>query len=473
MEIKLFDDQEELLQSVRNSIKRGNKSVLMQAATGSGKTICSAAMVKGSYNKGTRSLFVVPRRELLKQTSTTYNKYDIPHSYVSAGMPFNPFSQAFVSTAPSLARRLDVLENINLLIIDECHISGDGIDKIIKHFKVRGAIVVGLSATPTKLSGKGMDDWFDDMVCGKSIRWLIDNNRLSDYRLFMPSRPDLSGIKTLAGDYNQHQLADKMEHDKVLVGDAVRHYKTYAMGKLGVTYTTSRKHSEIVAEEFRNAGIPATHIDGTMKDEERGKIIKAFANKELLQLVNCDLLTTGFDLASSAGIDVCIECLTDLQPTQSIAKQLQKWGRVLRYKPYPALIFDHASNTMKMDGTLNHGLPCTERNWSLKGTAKGTRDGMERAVPVQSCSKCYWTAPPWGLKCPACGDVREVQSREIEHIDGELLEVTKEMIMQQKKEARIEQGKARTLRELLALEKSKGYKSGWAFKVYKSRGVKR
>ena len=473
MEIKLFDDQQELLQMVRNSIKQGNKSVLMQAATGSGKTIVSAAMVRGSYTKGTRSLFVVPRRELLKQTSATYNKYDIPHSYVSAGMPFNQLSQAFVSTAPSLARRLDVLQNINLLIIDECHISGDGIDKIIKHFHGQGAVVVGLSATPTKLSGKSMGDWFDDMVCGKSIRWLIENKRLSDYRLFMPSRPDLSGIKMLGGDYNQHQLADKMEHDKVLIGDAVHHYKTHAMGKLGVTYTTSRKHSEIVAEEFRNAGIAATHIDGTMDDAERAKIIRAFANKELLQLVNCDLLTTGFDLASSAGIDVSIESLTDLQPTQSVAKQLQKWGRCLRYKPYPALIFDHASNAMKMDGTPNHSQPDTERNWSLQGTSKGTREGVEKAVSIQSCEKCYWTAKVWGLTCPQCGHTREIKSREIEQVEGELVELDKNMIMQQKAQARQEQGRAETLEDLLKIEKQRGYKSGWAYITFNLRKVRR
>ena len=467
MAIILYPDQIELLDGVRASIRKGNKSVLMQLMTGGGKTMIASAMIEGSRAKGTKSIFVVPRRELLKQVSQTLEKHDMPHSFVSSGLPFNAFAKTFIATAPSLVRRLDKVADMNLVFIDECHISGDGIDKIIKFYQERGAIIIGLSATPKKTSGKAMGDWFSDMVEGKDIRWLMDNKRLSNYRLFAPDMPDLSGINTVGGDYNQGMLSDRMEQDKVLIGNAVAHYKTHAMGKLGVTYTTSRKHSEIVAEEFRKAGVPASHIDGTMKDDERAKIIGGFARREILQLVNCDLLTTGFDLASSAGIDVSIECMSDLQPTQSIAKQIQKWGRALRYKNFPATIFDHAGNVTR------HQLPCTPREWSLQGEKKGTRAGVEKAVAVQSCSKCYWTAPLWGLKCPNCGDVREIKSREIEQVEGELLEVTPAMIAEQKLHKKEEQGKAQSLQDLLAIEKSRNYKAGWAYKVYNSRKGKR
>lgn len=464
MNIQLHPDQEELLNSARGSIRGGNKSVLIQASTGSGKTIISASMVKSSLAKGTRSIFVVPRRELLKQTSATYNKYDIPHSYVSAGREFNPFAQSFIATAGTLVNRLKNLDNIKLVVIDECHISGAGVDAIIKHYQTSGAVVIGLSATPTKLSGQGMGTWFSDMVCGKSTRWLIDNKRLSDYRPFAIDIPDLSMIKTLAGDFNQGQLSAKMEQDRVLVGSAVAHYKSHAMGKLGVTYTTSRKHSEIVAEEFRRAGVPASHIDGTMDDTERSRIIKAFANRELMQLVNCDLLTTGFDLASSAGVDVSIECLTDLQPTKSIAKQLQKWGRVLRYKDYPAIIFDHAGNIDE------HLLPCTEREWTLAGQKKGKREGGEKAIAVQSCSVCYWCCPPThDRRCPNCGHIEPIKERKIDQVDGELQEIDpKTVIIKQKKQ---EQGRAQTLEQLIAVGKARGMSNavGWANHVFNAR----
>lgn len=422
--IELYDDQKEMLEDVRSSIRRGNKSVLLQAATGSGKTQVSAAMIAGSQSKGTKSIFIVPRKELRKQVSNTLAKHDIQHGFVSSGLPFNAYSKTFVATAGTLLKRLDSVSDMNLVICDEIHHAGDGMDKIIKFYQAKGAVIIGLSATPKKLSGKGLDCWFSDMVCGKSIKWLIANRRLSDYRAFIIDIPDLSGIKTVAGDYNQGQLSSKMENDRVLVGSAVQYYKSHAMGKLGVTYTTSRKHSEIVAEQFNENGVPAAFIDGTMDDIERTRIIKAFARRELLQLVNCELLTFGFDIASASGIDVAIESLTDLQPTKSLAKQMQKWGRVLRRKAEPALIFDHSGNIMNSKGEVNHSFPDDDREWTLQGITKTKGEGKERAVKIMQCSRCYYAQRPnYERRCNNCGYVQPVQERDIKTVDGELREI--------------------------------------------------
>lgn len=470
--ITLYPDQLELQEKVRDSIRRGNKAVLMQAATGSGKTQISASIIASSQKKGKKAIFIVPRRELRKQTSKTFSSHGIAHSFVSSGLPFNPYAQSFIATAGSLVNRLNTVADMDLVVCDEIHHAGASMDKIINFYKARGAIILGLSATPTKLSGQGLDCWFDDMVCGKSIRWLIDNKRLADYRLFAPDTPDLSGVKMVAGDYNQSQLAQKMENDRILMGNAVKHYKTHALGMLGVTYTTSRKHSEIVAEQFRNSGVPAANIDGTMDDAERERIIKAFARRELLQLVNCELLTFGFDLASAAGMDVTIESLTDLQPTQSLAKQMQKWGRVLRMKPNPAMIFDHSGNCVDYKGEVKHGLPCEDRQWSLQGKPKKSSGEKEHVLPVMTCPKCYWCCKPTlDRKCPNCGYITPVRERNIEEREGELKELERKELVRKNKQ---QQGQARTLDELIALGKSRGYKNsyGWAKFVINARQAK-
>lgn len=422
--IELYDDQKELLESVRSSIRRGNKSVLIQACAGSGKTVVGAAMIAGSQAKGMRSLFVVPRKELRNQTAKTMDSYNLPYSYVSSGMPYNEYNKTFIATSGTLVNKLGKLPKMNLVFLDECHIGADGFSKIVSHYKNEGAVIVGLSATPTKLSGRGMGDWFDDMVCGKSAKWLIEHKRISEYKPYIIDVPDLSGIKITAGEYNHGQLSSKMESDRVLVGNAVKYYKEHSMGMLGVTYTTSRKHSEIVAEDFRNNGIPSTHIDGTMSDDERAKIIKAFARREILQLVNCEILTYGFDLSAAAQMDVTIECLTDLQPTQSLAKQIQKWFRVLRYKAFPAVIYDSAGNIMNIKGELKHGFPCDDREWSLQGTTKTKREGKERAVKIMQCTRCYYAQKPnYERKCSNCGYIQPVQERDIKTVDGELREI--------------------------------------------------
>lgn len=414
--INLFPDQEELLEAVRTEIRKKNRAILMQSPTGSGKTIVAASMIAGSRSKGTRCMMLVPRRELLRQTALTLGQYEIPFSYVASGYPTNPYAKTYIGTVQTLVQRLDKAPILDVLLIDECHYGGAELDKIITHYKAQGTYIIGLSATPIKKDGRGLDCWFDTMVCGKSVRWLMDNNRLSNYKLFQPSRPNLSKLKT------DKSIDDYMMHDKVLIGDAARHYKKYAMGKMGISFSTSRAHSQKIVDEYNGNGISACLIDGTMDDEERSRITKSFARREFLQLVNCELCTFGYDLAAASGMDVCIETLTDLAKTLSLSRQLQKWGRVLRKKDEPALIFDHAGNSFNHIGEEVHGFPCKERIWSLTGRDKKNGVMGEKTMPVRQCPSCFYAHNP-SPKCPNCGFVYPIQVREIEHVDGELMEI--------------------------------------------------
>jgi superfamily II DNA or RNA helicase len=442
---------------------RRNRNVLMQAATGSGKTIMAAHMIDQARRKGSRAGFMVPRRELLKQTAQTMERYNITYGCVAAGWRPDPFAKVQLMSVGTVARRLDTAPRLNVLFVDEAHFGGDDLDRVIRHYQSQGTWVIGLSATPWKLSGKGLGVWYDDMVEGPSIRWLMDNKRLSDYRLFAPSKPDLSGIKTVAGDYAKGQLADHMERDRVLIGNAARHYKSHAMGRLNVAYCTSIKHAEITAAAFREAGIPAAHVSGKMDDAELSRRVKAFARREILTLCNADLLTFGFDLSAASGIDVTIESMSDLRPTKSLALQCQKWGRVLRMKDYPALIFDHAGNS---DADM-HGLPDSDREWTLEGRAKGAREG-EKTEPTRQCQECYFVHRPAPV-CPNCGNVYPIMGRTVDEVEGELEEVT-DRAMTPKQEIGFV---ARTegLEGLVAYGKSKGYKPAWAYKQAKIRGL--
>jgi DNA repair protein RadD len=460
--INLFPDQSELVNRVRQSM-RSNRNVLMQAATGSGKTIMATYMIDQARKKGSRAGFMVPRRELLKQTAQTMDKYGIPYGCVAAGWRPDPFAKVQLMSVGTVARRLDSAPRLNVLFIDEAHFGGDELDRVIRHYQAQGTWLVGLSATPWKLSGKGLGVWYDDMQEGPSIRWLMDNNRLSDYRLFAPSAPDLSGIKTVAGDYAKGELNNIMEHDRVLIGNAAKHYKTHAMGRLNVAYCTSIKHAEITASAFRDAGIPAAHVSGKMDDAEITRRVKAFARREILTLCNADLLTFGFDLSAASGMDVTIESMSDLRPTKSLALQCQKWGRVLRMKNEPALIFDHAGNS----APDLHGLPDSDRDWTLEGRDRRRSDG-EKTEPTRQCQECYFVHRP-SPTCPNCGNVYPVIGRQIDEVEGELEEVT-ERGMTPKQEIGMV---ARTegLQGLIDYGRAKGYKPGWARKQAQIRGL--
>jgi DNA repair protein RadD len=458
--INLLPDQNELYTEARQKIANSCKALLIQSATGSGKTVIAAKIVQGAYYKETPTEFIVPRIQLVDQTAETLRDFDINYSYIASGYPFNQYATVKVVSKDTLLSRLGLYKPPKLAIVDEAHYGGEGLDRIIQEYKKAGTVIIGLSATPWQLSGRGMDHQYDDMVEGKSIKWLIENKRLSAYRAFAPDHIDLSGIKTQAGDYAKGQLDERMKQDRVLVGNAVKHYKSHAMGKLAIAYCVSVEHSQIVAQMFNDAGIVAAHIDGATPKDERRRIIRDFAQRKILVLCNCDLLTFGFDLKSASGIDVTIECMIDLRPTKSLALQMQKNGRVLRYKTEPALIFDHANNIEE------HGMPCTDRVWTLEGRER-KKSQSEKTIPVRQCPKCHHCHYPLP-QCPNCKHVYEIQSREIDEVEGELREI-KEAV--EKKLKRVEVGRSKTYADLLRIEHERGYKKGWAYLQAKRKNL--
>lgn len=474
MTVTLYPDQMELVDRVRESM-RSHKSVLMQSPTGSGKSRMGAYIAESVLAKGGSVVFDVPMKELRKQISTTFRQTGIAHSFVAAGQRFDPFGSCWVTTTPTLANRLDRAPRAKVLILDETHNGGAARNRIVEHYKAMGAWIIGLSATPERLDGKGLDVWYDDMIEGQSIRWLIDNKRLSDYRLFNASKPDLSALRMSGQEYRQSDVAGFMESQNILIGDAVSHYQKLAMGKRNVAYCASIKHSQMVAEAFNEAGIPAAHIDGKMDDATRTRIIKAFARRELLCLTNADLLLYGFDLAASSDDDnAVVESISDLKPTMSKAMQFQKNGRALRLKPdgSDAVIMDHASNAFNPDGSVKHGFPCADQVWNWKGRDKRKGDGKERTIPVRQCGSCFFVHRP-SPACPSCGNVYPIASRVLDQVEGELVEVTREQLAKVARAERQVQGRAQTFEGLLELERRKGNKRGWADRVWIGRGNSR
>jgi DNA repair protein RadD len=506
------------LDLVAKSRMTGTKAVLLQAPTGIGKSVIATHIVHSAMSKGGTSWFIVPRRELLRQMSQQYCDAGIEHTFIAQGEQYYPTIGNAICSLGTLVRRLDKLVLPKLAVIDETHYGAAALDTVIRWLRSHGTFILGLSATPWKSSGQGLGCWYDAMVEGPSIKWLIQEGYLSQYRLFAPDRLDLSGIRKVAGDYNKSDLAEKMEGDRVLVGNVVKHYTKHAMGKRGVTFTVSRKHSEIVCAAYNANGVPAACIDGETPEDERKRLARALATGELLQLVNVDLLTFGYDLASAAGMEVSIECMSDLRPTKSLALQMQKWGRVLRKKPEPALIFDHANNVYE------HGYPDDERQWTLKDRdRKEGGDRAEQEVKARTCPQCWYTSRPTQV-CPNCGFVHPVESREIEEVDGELVELQRgppkarnhqeALILAEKlglknyddwamtvthddewryrayvnaasaiqdagsghlaavkKEKRMEVGRAKTLAEIRTIAKERGYSSGWIWHQARLKGI--
>lgn len=458
--------QHDFINGIRDAF-RSHRSVMGQAATGFGKTVVSAYIAQAASAKGNRVIFSVHRQDLITQTAKTFHQFGIRHGYIAAGLPYDNTALVHIASIDTLRNRMAMVQVPDLFVIDEAHLAmAAGWQKVTDYFKSKGARVLGNSATPSRLDGKPLLDLFDTMVCGPSVRWLMDNGYLSDYRYFAPNMPDLSGVRTKMGDFDKAQLANEMDKPK-LTGDVVEHYIKIANGTRTLAFCTNIAHSQHTAAAFNASGIPAHHIDGGTPRQERKRIIKAFADGEYKVLTNVELITTGFDLSAQVDMDVPIETCILIRPTQSLALHLQMVGRALRRKPYPAIIIDHAGNSMR------HGFPDDEREWTLAGKQKGSKGPADNGPPPPiTCDKCFnqvrRPAPP---ACPHCGKLFKADAKPVEVAEGELRELTAADKRAIRARLVQEQADAKTLGELVALAQKRGYKSPqqWAWNVWANR----
>lgn len=451
--------QQDIIAKTRGLMAQGVRSILIQSPTGSGKTALTAHMLHTAAEKGMASFFVVHRRELIKQSTAAFALEGLKHGIIAAGFPEDRRHLVQIASVQTLARRFGRYRSPRLVVWDECHhIAAGSWSKLFT--SLANTFHIGLSATPERLDSRGLEKFFQKMVEGPSVEWLIKNGFLSDYRLYAPERPDLSNLHTRMGDYIASEVTSIIDKPGI-TGDVIAHYRKFCAGKRAVVFCVSVMHSKHVVDQFNAAGIVAAHVDGETPQEERDGKIRGFRNGDIKILSNVELFGEGFDVPT-------IEAAILLRPTQSLGLYLQQVGRALRPADgkIHAVILDHVGNCER------HGLPDEERSWSLAGRDERSRkkDGLANSVRV--CPKCFAAQFSGRPICQFCRFVFEGKPREIDEREGELAEIDKEAIRRQRLK---EQGQAPTRSALLALAIKRGYSNprGWVHYVLQARQAKK
>ena len=445
--------QAELIDNTRRAL-RHHRRVLMQLPTGGGKTVISATMMGNAATRGMRSWFVVHRRELIDQTSRTLEAVGVPHGFIASGFPpryREPVTLCSVQTLRSRAERLiEQFGAPDLVVWDESHHCAAGTWKHVASL-VPKAFHVGLTATPERLDGKGLDGMFNALVPGPSVRWLIEQGFLSQYRVWTHTPPDLSGVRTRGTDYDARDLTAVMG-DRFLLGDCVQHYLDICPGKQAAAFCVSVEHAIATRDAFRSRGVIAEELDGGADGRTRREIITAFRAGKIQVLTSVDLFGEGFDCPELTAVIL-------LRPTKSLGLHLQQVGRALRAAPGKefAVILDHAGNIAE------HGLPDEEREWSLHGRKKRGKKG---SAPVKTCGTCFGTVPAAATECPYCHAGFEGQPREVEQVEGRLVEIDVSLFRRQQKQ---EVGQAKSREELERIAAQRGYKPAWVEHILKAR----
>ena len=378
MNLQLRNYQRDLIGKIYNCWQQGDRRVMAQCPTGGGKTICFTVIAQRFITQGTRVLILAHRQELITQAINKIRDIiGVEPGIVKSGFKSDYKALIQIGSIQSIVSptRLSQLKDIGLVIIDEAHHFNlkNSYGKILNRFP--DAYVLGVTATPQRLDGKGFDDYFESLVTGVSVQELIDLSYLSPFKLYAAEDcMKTDGVKSSNGDYSLSQLA--AENDVVqLSGQLVETYLQYASSKKAIVFAINVKHSRKIIEAYRTAGISAEHLDGKSTTEKRQEVLGQFARGEIKVLSNCELFTEGFDLPSLEAVQIA-------RPTKSLSLWLQMVGRVLRPNEGKelALILDHTDNY------LIHKLPNQPRIWTLDGKAKEVKPLQKQKKDLEQSS---------------------------------------------------------------------------------------
>ena len=411
MKINLRQYQEEGVDNIRLSYMQGNRAVLYVLPTGGGKTVIFSHISEQAAIKGNRVCILVHRSELVDQSSESLKKIGVDHGVITAGKPLDLSKTVQVASVFTLVRRLHLIpaDFFGLIVVDEAHHAVAGSwKKTIDHFVK--AKVLGVTATPERLDGKGLGNYFQEMIVGQDTAWLTANNYLAPAKVFAPpNKLDKKSLGKRGGDYKMEEAENQMQQGGIM-GDAVTHYQKHIHPATAIAFCCTIAHAKAVAQAFNDAGITSKPLTGD-NCKDRKDIIKKLGTGEIKVVTSCQIISEGTDVPSVGGAIL-------LRPTQSLSLYLQQVGRCLRPakgKKY-AIINDHVGNS------ITHGLPSQPRIWSLDG--KKVRDKVA-APPLKVCDACFAVNPINAKECADCGHIFEVKERKgFVKIEGDLVERT-------------------------------------------------
>lgn len=441
----LRDDQATALEDLRQSIGEGCRRVMMQAPTGFGKTVLSAAIVERAQARGKRVLFTVPAISLVDQTVEAFWAQGIRDiGVIQAQHAMTDWSKPVqVASVQTLQKRN--LPMVDVALIDEAHKWFRFYEKWFFDEAWKGIPIIGLSATPWT---KGLGRYYEKLIIAGTTEHLIEQGRLSPFRVFAPASPDLKGVRTVAGDYHEGDLSDAM-NKAPLIADVVQTWKRLGEGRPTLCFAVDRAHAKHLQQQFEAAGVTCGYQDAHTSDDERKQIKRKFHSGEVKVVCNVGTLTT--------GIDWDVRCIIFARPTKSRMLFVQIAGRGLRTADGKdcCIFLDHSDNHLRL------GFVTDIRQDKLDdGKAKALDSETPIALP-KKCPQCSFLKPPRVGVCPNCGFKAEVVSN-VEVQAGKLQEVSKKP----KNGAKFPDKEA-TMGQLRLYAQQHGYNSGWASHKYR------
>jgi superfamily II DNA or RNA helicase len=456
--------QIEVIDEFHKRVKAGLHRIMLVAPTGSGKTIIGGEIVKTKARAHRPVLILAHRREIIKQTACKLYAAGIAHGIIQAGFRPRPLELVQLASIQTLSARALHRETMNLpesdlLWVDEAHhCPAETYRKIINAYP--GAVVLGTTATPCRGDGRGLGGIFETLIETPQVADLLEQKFLVKTRVYAPVDPDLKGVRTVAGDYVESQLADRMDTDR-LVGDIVEHWHKFGERRRTVCFAVSVGHSVHIRDEFLKSGVRAEHLDGSTPKAERDASLARLATGEIEVVTNCMVLTEGWDIPECG-------CIILARPTKKMGLYRQMIGRVLRPDDgkTDAIVLDHSG------ATFRHGFVEDYVEWTLDPDKRATsathakRLAGGHASRILECKQCGAVRVA-GEPCFHCGYMPAPPPRSVEFDDGELGPVDRDRRTKPIVYDPAERDRWHAMLVQIGMER--GYKAGWSAHKYKEK----
>ena len=400
---ELRDYQVSAIEAALNWIKyKPDESGFITAAGGAGKSIMIAKIAEAVCDMGRRVVILARNEKLLRQNRAKISpSYDV--GIYCAGLGEWEYSKPI--TVASIQSISNLQEPIapDLILCDEAHNISQNSDDETQYwefFKRCGnPQVIGLTATPFR-TGSGKLQWGKEII-NIPIKPLFDAGYIVPPITKCAVTPDLSNVRVRLGEYVEADLEDVFLIPEMLVA-AVAKIKQYSATRNSVLiFCQSLRHCDVLARAMADNDMPAVVVSGDTPKKELSSILQDFEHKKFKYLVNCNLLTEGYD---APQIDMIVVLRATI--SKGLFEQMVYRGTRLYEGKTNFLLLDMGGNLQKHGGL---GSPYREKSKREQERPEG-----------KSCPECDEFLPMLARECSSCGyqypeaELKKV-SHEVEH----------------------------------------------------------
>ncbi len=372
--------QQQTIKSVLDHARKKHPSVCVVAPTGTGKTYMmvvpalTVASWRGMNNRAGAVIAIAHRRELIVQLYDAIVECGVQAGIIAPGYPRTDHLVQVASVQTLIARK--ELPPAVVCLWDECHHAvAPGYNEVFQAYTRMGVFHIGGTATPERGDAVGLHPTYRHIVVAGQRQKLIKQGYLVPTEVIAPRKMLRKGVADIP----------------------VKVWEKYTPNTRTIVFCRDTDHGKSVTAEFAARGWPTGYVDGEMDPKVRDLTIERFCQGKILVMVNCRILTEGFNLPEIGT--VVLAC-----PVGHVSLYLQMTGRAGRKAPNKkkGVCLDLCGNWRA------HGFPDDNRKFKLKG--RPIQLAVAANAPKRICPGCKTAWRSHKASCPRCG-IRKPRTR--------------------------------------------------------------